>query len=233
MKLAIMQPYLFPYIGYYQLVAAVDTFVLYDDVNYIKGGWINRNRLVISGSVKYFTVPLMNASSFVKIKDIKVRESPRDIKKLLDSIRFSYSKSPYFNNIYPLIESIFITETDSSISSMAARSIKLISDYIGLNTQFKESSVSYENTELSAVERVLDICKKECASEYFNLPGGSALYDTSLFERNGVKLSFITPNLTPYTQNTDGFIPGLSILDILMFNDRERVNQMVIGAGNK
>ena len=73
MKLAIMQPYLFPYLGYFQLIAAVDKFVFYDDVNFIKNGWINRNRLLISGKVNYITIPLSGASSFLKINQVLVQ----------------------------------------------------------------------------------------------------------------------------------------------------------------
>lgn len=228
MKLAIMQPYLFPYIGYYQLVAASDLFIFYDDVNYIKSGWINRNRLIISGAVKYFTIPLGNASSFSKIMDIEVSDSARDRKKILDSIKFSYNKTPYFSDIFPLVEKI-ISANEKSLSKIAQNSIISICELLEISTQFDVSSQRYTNNDLSSVDRVLDICQEESAETYINLPGGSSLYDKELFLSKNVKLDFVKPNLTAYPQTINDFQPGLSIIDILMNIGIEKTKDMVMG----
>lgn len=228
MKLAIMQPYLFPYIGYYQLVAASDLFIFYDDVNYIKSGWINRNRLIISGAVKYFTIPLGNASSFSKIMDIEVSDSARDRKKILDSIKFSYNKTHYFSDIFPLVEKI-ISANEKSLSKIAQNSIISICELLEISTQFDVSSQRYTNNDLSSVDRVLDICQEESAETYINLPGGSSLYDKELFLSKNVKLDFVKPNLTAYPQTINDFQPGLSIIDILMNIGIEKTKDMVMG----
>lgn len=228
MKLAIMQPYFFPYIGYYQLVARSDLFVLYDDVNFIKGGWVNRNRLIISGAVKYFTLPLTNASSFIKINEINVSSNPKDFKKILDSIRFSYSKSPYFNEIFPLIESI-INSNETNLSKIATKSIQEISSLLRLKTKFVVSSKRYDNAHLSSINRVLDICEQEEADVYVNLPGGKTLYDDESFNKKNITLEFISPNLTSYKQTTETFNAGLSIIDVLMQNGVEKTAQLIYG----
>ncbi|WP_313700487.1 WbqC family protein [Pantoea sp.] len=228
MKLAIMQPYLFPYIGYYQLVAASDLFIFYDDVNYIKGGWINRNRLIISGAVKYFTMPLGNASSFSSIMDIEVSDSTRDRKKILDSIKFSYSKTPYFSDVFPLVEKI-ISTNEKNLSKIAQESVTSICKLLEISTQFAVSSQRYTNNDLSSVDRVLDICKVENAETYINLPGGSSLYDKELFLSKNVKLDFVKPNIFPYPQTISDFQPGLSIIDIMMNVGIEKTKDMVMG----
>jgi hypothetical protein len=226
MKLAIMQPYLFPYIGYYQLVAAVDKFVFYDDVNFIKNGWINRNRLLLSGEVRYFTIPLSGASSFSKINDIIVQKSELWRKKMAESIRHSYSKAPHFREINDLLSEVLFAD-EIHIAALASLSVTTICRYLDLETQFVLSSACYGNADLHGVERVLDICKREQSGFYYNLPGGRELYNSELFESNGVSLRFIKPNLSAYKQFSEQFHPGLSIIDVLMFNDRNSVRDML------
>lgn len=226
MKLAIMQPYLFPYIGYFQLVAAVDKFVFYDDVNFIKNGWINRNRLFLAGEVRYITVPLAGASPFLKINQIEVQNNGLWQKKMLESLRHSYSKAPNFSVINELISEVLFSGK-TCIGDIAADSVLMVSKYLGLATNFSNSSSCYENEDLHGSERVIDICKKERAEEYFNLPGGRELYKRELFEKDNIDLLFITPNLERYQQLGKEFHPGLSIIDVLMFNDPAKVRAML------
>ncbi|WP_367071145.1 WbqC family protein [Enterobacter roggenkampii] len=215
MKLAIMQPYLFPYVGYYQLAAAVDKFVFYDDVNYMKGGWINRNRLIISGQVKYFTLPLVNGSPNNKINEVLVSvNNQKQIRKILESIKFSYSKTQYFKEVYLLIENV-LNSGHTNLAMITKSSIVKVLEYCNIHTELVMSSEIYNKSELSSVSRVLDICQKENADTYVNLPGGKALYSEQEFGNKNIKLEFITPNLINYT-GQDGYIPGLSIIDILM-----------------
>lgn len=221
-----MQPYLFPYIGYFQLVAAVDKFVFYDDVNYIKNGWINRNRLVIAGAVRYITVPLSGASPLLKINEVQVQPREKWLGKLLESIRHAYSKAPRYRDVNELIRSILQARFDC-ISELASHSVIEVSRYLGLGTEFGHSSALYGNADLHGVERVLDICVREGATEYLNLPGGKSLYDAHAFERRGIKLAFIEPNLSPYPRLGAVFEPGLSILDVLMFNEADEARQML------
>lgn len=226
MKLAIMQPYLFPYIGYFQLMAAVDKFVFYDDVNFIKNGWINRNRLFLAGDVRYITIPLTSASSFLKINQIVVQSSDVWRKKISESIRHSYSKAPYFPSINNIICDV-LSSGENKISNLAKNSVIAIADYLGLKTRFVMSSALYKNENLNGVARVLDICHEEKANQYYNLPGGKDLYDEKLFKLNGMDLCFIRPELKGYRQFSTDFHPGLSIIDVLMFNDRDIVREML------
>ena len=217
MKLAIMQPYLFPYLGYFSLLGSVDRFVFYDDVDFIKSGWINRNRLYLSGDVRYFTIPLLGASSNLKINEIKVQPVKVWQRKIVQSIRQSYSKAPYFKQTIDLVEDVFSVGCDN-ISEYATHSVMKTTERLGLNVDFVKSSSVYNNQELSGVARVVDICLKERACEYLNLPGGQELYKESDFSRNGIKLGFVEAEIKSYPQFDRAFAPGLSIIDVLMFN---------------
>lgn len=221
-----MQPYLFPYIGYFQLVAAVDKFVFYDDVNFIKNGWINRNRLLISGDVRYLTIPLSGASPFLKINQIQIMANGAWRKKMSAAVRQSYAKAPHFDVIYNLFSEIVFSD-ELSISELAKQSVIAISKYLGLPTQFIMSSSIYGNSNLNGESRVLDICRREIACQYYNLPGGKELYQEDLFKLNGIELQFIDPRLTAYRQLSEQFYPGLSMIDVLMHNDRDTVCAMV------
>lgn len=231
MKLAIMQPYFFPYIGYFQLIAAVDKFVFYDDVNFIKNGWINRNRLILAGATRYITVPLVGASPFLKINEISAQSGDGWRRKLVESLRHSYSKAPYFADVNALFQEVVLANHDK-IGEIAKASVMVICRYLGLATEFVPSSAIYGNASLGGALRVLDICAKEGASEYVNPPGGRALYNEQEFSERGLNLYFVQPRLDPYPQSTDQFQPGLSIIDILMFNSREQVRAM-IGMGSE
>lgn len=226
MKLAIMQPYFFPYIGYFQLIAAVDKFVFYDDVNFIKNGWVNRNRLILAGATRYITVPLAGASPFLKINEIGVQADDGWRRKLVESLRHSYSKAPYFADVNALFQEIVLSD-QHKIGEIAKASVTAVCRYLGLTTEFVPSSAIYGNASLGGTARVLDICAREGASDYVNPPGGRELYNAQDFFARGLGLHFVRPSLKPYPQFTDQFQPGLSIIDILMFNSREQVMAML------
>ncbi len=218
-RLAIMQPYLFPYIGYFQLVAAVDRFVFFDDVNFINRGWINRNRLFLSGSVSWFTLPVSGASQNRKINELHVQPDGAWRRKLLASVRQSYGKAPCFEPAYALLEDIVLSG-ETSLSVLAQESVMAVAHYLGLGTEFVISTGRYGNEDLRGSDRILDICRQEQAAEYHNLPGGMALYSAEDFSVAGVELHFVQPELLEYGQLEAPFKPGLSMLDVLMFNDR-------------
>jgi hypothetical protein len=230
MKLAIMQPYLFPYLGYFQLVAAADRFVFFDDVNYINRGWINRNRVLLGDEVHYMTVPLSGASQTRKINEIDIQ--PRDLwlRKLLESIRHAYAKAPHYARVSQLLGDVLgstATSTVTSIGTLASRSVVDVARYLKLDTDFVMSSAPYGNAALKGEQRLLDICAKERADCYVNLPGGKDLYAPDTFASAGVELRFIEPALPPYPQHGKTFHPGLSILDVLMFNDPDEARAML------
>lgn len=226
MNLAIMQPYFFPYIGYFQLLKASDKFIFYDDVNFIKGGWINRNRILLSGSAKYITVPLSAPSSFALIEHTKIFRGSAWRNKILSQIAHSYVNAPHFKRVFNLVEETLSSE-EESISRLAKNSIVGVLNYLEIEKNINNSSKQYRNNHLKGQTRVLDICRKENASRYLNLPGGTSLYEQENFLSQGITLSFIETNLTPYPQGGGNFIPGLSIIDVLMHNEIKKVIEML------
>lgn len=231
MTLAIMQPYFLPYIGYMQLMNAVDTFVLYDDVAFINRGWINRNRLLINGQEHLFTVPLKDASQNKRINEVMLADDPKWRSKLLKTIEQGYRKAPYYATVMPLTEKIVNFATDS-IAGLVYNSLVELNQYLGLTTRLVASSSVYGNAELKAQERILDICRQENATRYINPIGGIDLYDKPTFAQAAIELNFIKANRVKYPQvNRAGapgdFIPWLSVLDALMFCDVPTVRAML------
>ncbi|GAB3568153.1 WbqC family protein [Spirosoma luteolum] len=220
MTLAIMQPYFLPYIGYMQLMSAVDTFVLYDDVAFINRGWINRNRLLINGQEHLFTVPLRDASQNKRINEVHLADDPKWRSKLLKTIEQGYRKAPQFATVMPLAETLINVPTDS-IAELVHSSLVSINEYLGLTTRLVASSSIYNNVELKAQERILDICRQENATRYINPIGGMELYDKETFTQAGMTLNFIRSVRAEYPQFKNEFVPWLSILDVLMFNDKD------------
>ncbi|RPD46906.1 hypothetical protein DNI29_12145 [Hymenobacter sediminis] len=220
MTLAIMQPYLFPYIGYYQLLGAVDRFVVYDDVTYIKQGWINRNNTLSNGQALLFTLPLIDASSNRLIRDIRVHDRLFEPwkGKFLRTLAQSYSKAPHVGQVVGLAEHVLEKAAGHSISEVALDSLTVVQQYLGLTTEVVPTSSHYNNAELSGQQRVLDICRREGATAYINPIGGQQLYDKDVFRTQGLELSFIQARKVPYRQFKNEFVPWLSILDVLMFN---------------
>lgn len=230
MKLAIMQPYIFPYIGYFQLIKSVDTFVFYDDVNFIKGGWINRNKILVNDKEFMFTISLSNPSSFTLISETLICEKKirRNNVKLLKSIEQSYRKAPYFKLVFPLIDDFFTSFDKTTISEFAIDSVKLVSNYLNLKTEFKKSSLNFDKTKgLDKAERLIAISKKEEAIYYINPIGGLDLYDKKEFDSKGVKLNFLKSKPIEYKQFNNKFKPWLSIIDVMMFNSKKQILEML------
>ena len=222
-----MQPYLFPYIGYFQLIHAVNRFVVYDDVAYIKQGWINRNRLLINGEPSFFTVPIKHASSFALIRDTLIdddRQHARWVEKLLKTFDNAYRRAPEFSRVFPIVERVFGLQT-TRIADLAVASVKAVSSLLEIRTTFVDSSSTYGNAHLNGEERVLSICEAERATQYINVPGGRELYSRERFEARGIRLSFVHPQSVEYRQFSGPFVPWLSILDVLMFNPLETVRR--------
>lgn len=216
MRLAIMQPYLFPYLGYFQLIQASDVFVVYDDVNYIKGGWINRNFMLANGGAQRFTLALRGASPNLLINQISIGDNNG---KLLKSIATNYSKAPYFTEIFPVIKDILLY-SDSRLVNFLHYSLRRVCETLEIPVKLVLSSEIKKNNELKGVDKVLHICDKMDADVYINSMGGRLLYDKPTFERCGMKLCFLQPQSVSYRQYKNEFVPNLSIIDILMFNDK-------------
>jgi len=214
MKLAIMQPYFFPYLGYFQLIHAVDAFVVYDDVNYIKGGWINRNYILANGGKQLITLPLHGASPNKLINQIAIS----DRHKILKTLAQNYRKAPFFDAVYPLLEKVF-THSEKNIARFLDYQLREICDYLGLHPRWYISSSLKKDTSLRGQDKVLAICKELGATHYINPAGGRDLYDRSVFAGHGMRLSFIQPREVTYKQFGDSFVSNLCIIDVMMFND--------------
>lgn len=229
MIVGIMQPYFFPYIGYFQLIDAVNKFVIYDDVNFIKGGWINRNNILINKKSSLFTVPLVKVRSNTPINDTKINLKFYNIWKVkfLRSLEHSYKKAPYFIEVYNLIKNVLDINENNLISKLAVNSIKNVIDYLQLDTEICETLENYNNKTKNGQERVLDICRIEQASQYINPIGGIELYSKNTFKENGIVLNFVKSKPIVYTQFDNNFSPWLSIIDVLMFNSVSDVNKMI------
>lgn len=226
MKLGIMQPYFFPYIGYWQLMNCVDTYIIYDDVNYIKGGWINRNRILINGQPSYFNVQMKGASPLKKINEVEVSDDQVFKRKMLATLKMSYSNAPYFDEIFPLLNDIILND-ESNLAKYLEYSIRKIAQYLDINTNIIVSSSIEKNNELKGKEKVLHICNILGANDYINAIGGQELYDYESFEKMGIQLNFLKTNNINYNQYNNEFVPCLSIIDVLMFNSKEKVKLML------
>lgn len=218
MRIAIMQPYFLPYIGYLQLMNAVEKFVLYDDVNYINKGWINRNRILVSGKEYLFTIPLKEASQNKLINEIYLSDDPKWRGKLLKTFEQAYKKSPFYLTAFAVTEKIINLDAEK-VSDWIASSFAILTDCLGIQTDIVLSSSIYQNTYLKGQERILDICQQEKADHYINPIGGTGLYDKSIFDKAGIQLNFLKSKPLIYSQFKNEFVPWLSIVDIMMFND--------------
>lgn len=226
MKLGIMQPYFFPYLGYFQLINLVDKFVIYDDVNFIKGGWINRNYILLNNKRFLITVPLYKASPNQLINQTEIVQNNKWKKKIMKSISQSYSKAPFQKIIIPLISDV-VYSNSLTISDLAVKSIKTICCYLDITTPIIYSSQTFNNQYLKSQNRVIDICKKERATHYINPIGGQKLYSKAVFQKNGLILKIHKLKDISYQQQADIFIKNLSIIDLMMFNSKEKIQHFL------
>jgi hypothetical protein len=226
MRVAIMQPYFLPYIGYFQLINAVDNFVIYDDVNFIKRGWINRNTIMVNKQSFLFSIPLISASQNNKIYEITISEDVNWKSNLLKTIELSYKKAPYFSDIYPLLNKI-IGHKETNLSRFILFSLKEICNYLSIGTLFMISSEIDKNNSLNGQDKIIEICKKVNAESYINPIGGIELYNVKDFTVNNISLNFIKSNVIVYPHLHEVFVPNLSILDVLMFNSKNELKNLL------
>lgn len=231
MKLGIMQPYFMPYIGYFALVKYCDKWIIFDDIQYIERGWVNRNRIIHPNKCEdvYISIPLEKHSRSIFIKDVKINKNTDYINKILGQVKAAYKKrAPYFKEVYELLEEILNYNTEY-LSELNVYSMKKVCEY--LNIDFKYEIFSQMNLEIDTVndpgEWALNISKSLKASEYINPTGGTELFDKEKFNKNNIKLKFLKPNLKEYNQRKSSFIEGLSIIDVMMFNDKNEINKML------
>lgn len=221
-----MQPYLFPYIGYFQLINAVDIFVMYDDANYIKQGWINRNRIILNGKEYLFTFPLENASCNKAINQICFFDGDNRKKKAFKMIQQAYSRAPEFKNVIVLLTDIILNK-EQNIGKYIECSLRRIIEYLDIETKLTKSSELNKNKDLRGKYKLWDICKIFKAGTLINPIGGEALYNKAEFKEQDINLWFLRTRNIIYKQNRKEFIPSLSIIDVMMFNPKDEVKKML------
>lgn len=227
MKLGIMQPYFLPYIGYFQLIGAVDSFVVYDNIKYTKKGWINRNRLLLNGSDDAFSLPLKKGSDSLDIVEREISDS-FDPVSMLNQFRGVYRKAPHFAPTYKLLEAI-LGQSTRNLFQYLRGSIEKCCEHLGITTKIIVSSSVAIDHSLKAQDKVIAICEALQAHVYINAIGGVGLYKPESFGRRGVELKFIRSREISYPQFGAPFVPWLSIVDVLMFNSVEEIRNTFLG----
>lgn len=223
MRISVMQPYIFPYIGYFHLIRDADVFVVFDDVNFIKRSWINRNRILLNNREYLFSLHLSKASSSKKINEIELGDNRG---RLVKTFRQAYLHAPYYSKVMPLIEDLMLCE-EKQLATYLMYQLKSISSYLGLPTRFALSSAVAKDNNLRSQEKILAICEALGASAYSNAIGGQHLYSERDFAERGIDLKFIQPNLIEYRQFGAEFVPWLSIIDVMMFNSKVQIRNML------
>jgi hypothetical protein len=223
LKLSAHQPYFFPYIGYFQLMNLVDEFVVYDNIEFTKKGWINRNRILVNGSDAYITLPLKKNSDYLEIKDRYLSDDWKtESKKMLNRITESYRKAPYFESVFPLIEKTLLF-ADRQLFNFIFNSLCLAKDFLDIKTSLIISSTLPIDHHLKSTEKVITLCKYQNAKTYINPIGGIQLYNKEEFKKELLELKFIKTNHIIYPQFKNEFIPYLSIIDMMMFNSKVEI----------
>lgn len=224
MKLGIMQPYFMPYIGYFQLMKAVDKYVVYDDVNYIKGGWANRNHILINGEKEMFTVTLQKASQNKLFNEIVIGD---DFKKLMKTLQMNYSRAINFDQTMVLMERI-ISFPNKQLAVFIANSFREILSYLSVETEILMSSEIPKDNSLRGKDKIIQICEILGADTYYNAVGGKNLYEQEEFREHGITLNFVDSLPQVYSQlHTREFVSGLSMVDVLMNNTKDEVNRLL------
>ena len=225
MIFGIHQPYFLPYIGYFQLINAVDLYALADNYKYIKNGWINRNRILCNGAPCYLTIEVHHPSQNRLISEHMIAERADFALKLVQ-VRDFYRKAPHLEEGMSLLEEIFNCD-ERNLSAFLARSIRLTCDYLGITTKIISSAEIAQDPSLKREERLYDYCRKLNADQYLNAIGGMEIYHFDEFKAHGIELGFLSSIPVPYDQGLPEFVENLSILDAIMFNDKENLQKML------
>lgn len=221
-----MQPYILPYIGYYQLIKSVDVFVVYDNIKYTKKGWINRNRFLLSGRDEIFSLPLKAASDSLDICDRYI-SADFDSKKIINRFVAAYKNSPQFFKTIPIIERV-LNFGEKNLFAYILFSLKEVCDFLQITTPIVVSSSLDVDHSLKGQDRVLEICRHLNAETYINSIGGCDLYSHEVFFDHGVDLKFLRPKFFDYQQFGGCFVPWLSVLDVMMFNSQLKISEDLI-----
>lgn len=226
MKIAIMQPYFLPYLGYWQLLNAVDVFVIYDNIKYTKKGWINRNRFLLNGKAETFTLPLKADSDSLDI-DQRFLADTFDREGLVRKLTNAYNKSIYTVENQDLIPTC-VNRYEKNLFKYIFSSIGIISKELGIHTKIVRSSeLPFEHKALKSQDKVLAICEHFGATQYINPIGGTELYNHADFSAKNIELKFLKSQLKPYRQLGNEFVSGLSIIDPILCTGMNATKKML------
>ena len=224
---AIMQPYFFPYLGYWQLIAKADVFVILEQVQYTKGSWINRNYVLGSHEAVLISVPLEKAPVHCLIQHRQVSEVWTDARRrALRTIRYSYGKSPFFEDVYPWLDEQ-LSFREKRLSKYLERQIRSTADLLSIDTKIVTARDLGDFVDLERDHRIFEICRSLDCDRYLNLPGGRTLYSPDSFRKAEISLGFLSPELPRYGQGLQEFVPSLSIIDSLFWNGPRETGEMV------
>ena len=227
MTIGIMQPYLFPYIGYWQLINIVDTFVIYDNIQFSKKGWFHRNNILLNGKKTLFSIPLKKDSDSLDVIERFISDgADKEINKITRQIEIAYKKAPYFEDVFPMIKEIFQNK-EKNLFKYIYNSVLQVCDYLEIDTKIIISSTIDIDHSLKSQDKVIALNKVLNATKYINPIGGIELYDFEKFQNENIELFFLNSNVPEYNQFGKEFIPYLSIIDILMFNNIKEIKKML------
>ena len=226
MVITIMQPYFFPYIGYFQLMAAVDCFVFYDDAQYMKGGWINRNRILRNGSPAWWTFPVVHDDYRLPINQRCYSRNSDQIRSLLSKIEGAYADAPYYRIVFPLLTEL-LNSNNENVASYNICVLERLARHLGIKCNFLLASSFQESAALQAQSRVIEIGRHLGASKFINPIGGLELYENTHFADIGIELSFLKTRPTTYPQFGSTHLPFLSIVDVMMFNSQNQIIELL------
>jgi hypothetical protein len=226
MRVAVMQPYLFPYLGYFQLLAACDAFVAFDDVQYIRRGWVNRNRIAVAGAPAWVSLPVTAAPRDAAIAQCSYAAHDRRFGQFLRQVAAAYRAAPYRERVLELLEEAFAFG-DLNVARFNVNALRVVSSHLGVDTPVHVASGFGNACGLRGEARILDICTHLRATEYVNPIGGTALYDAAHFASCGIGLRFLQPHLRAYSRGAGEPLAGLSVIDVLMFNEVAAVRAML------
>jgi hypothetical protein len=222
-KIAIMQPYFFPYIGYFQLINSVDEFIVYDNIEFTKKGWINRNRILVNGVDCYISLPLKKDSDYLFVKERFLADTWHiDRKKIINRIAESYRKAPFYKETYDILERCIMFE-ERNLFNFIFHSLQQLLNHLQIDTKITISSTIPINDELKSEEKVIAICNQQRAEVYINPIGGVVLYNKDRFVSQKIELKFQKSNYITYKQYDNQFVPWLSIIDVMMFNSKDEI----------
>lgn len=229
-KIAVMQPYFFPYLGYFSLIKHTDEFMLFDPVQFIRHGWIERNRVLKQNEGwLYIKVPLVKHDRDTLIKDVRIDTTQDWQAKLLAQLQTYKKVAPYFDEVYTLVKGA-ISGDHEDIVSLDKACLLAVCDYLDIKKElpvFSELGLEIRQPQ-AADEWALEICKaKGDVDEYWNPPGGAAFFNREKYDAAGIKLVFQSVQLEPYDQRRQPFEAGLSIIDVMMFNSPAEINTML------